>query len=112
LFLDYNKINNTIHKIWIKQINYNPYINRRVVVYTMTYLIKKQITVKLKSQRKWERELNIHFDTSADTSKHAHKFTNKITIDTNLSYFQYKILHRILTTNIYLTIIGFKDSEL
>jgi hypothetical protein len=54
----------------------------------------------------------MYLDTSADTWKHAHTLTNKITIYTHLRYFQYKILNRILTTNIYLTIICLNDSEL
>jgi len=66
----------------------------------------------IKSQHKWNTELDVEPESTVTIWKYAYKIAMKASDDTNLRYFQYRILHRILTTNRYLKIIGLKNSDL
>jgi hypothetical protein len=50
-------------------------------------------------------------DYDKSTWTHAYKLSILTTLDTNLRYFQYKLLHRILTTNHFLKLIGIKGED-
>jgi len=52
-------------------------------------MTKKHSTIKSKPQQKWNSELNILYDNSTYTWKHAYELINKTTMNTNLKYFQY-----------------------
>ena len=60
------------------------------------------------SERKWNVELNLPENFKWNQF---HKLTQHITLDTNLKYFQYKLVHRILATNTFLTKIGIKNNK-
>jgi hypothetical protein len=61
-----------------------------------------------KSQDKWKHELSL--PENFEWNK-VYTTINKITSDTNLRYFQYKLINRILATNTFLTKIGIKDNN-
>jgi exonuclease III len=63
----------------------------------------------LKSQEKWLHDLNIDFECS--TWSHAYYLPYMSTLDADLRYFQFRILHRILTTNHLKKIIGVNEDD-
>jgi len=63
------------------------------------------------AQNKWKRDLALNDNTNATLWNKIYKLPFIITLDTNLRYFQYKILHRIIPTNKYLTLIKIKDND-
>jgi hypothetical protein len=79
----------------------------RIYYNTLISIENKQI---LKSQEKWLHDLNIDFESS--TWNHAYTISYTSTLDTDLRYFQFRILHRVLTTNRYLKIIGVNEDDL
>jgi hypothetical protein len=71
----------------------------------------EQLTISsISSQEKWCRDLNIVLDKSDWNAFYNLPF--RTSIDTNLRYFQYRVLHRILTTNRFLHIIHIADHDL
>ena len=60
------------------------------------------------AQRKWQNDLMIPADHQWTT---VYTQPYKITKDTNLQWFQYRILHRIIATNTFLFKISIKDNN-
>ena len=60
------------------------------------------------SEDKWKHELLL---PDSFEWKKVYTIVNKITSDTNLRFFQYKLINRILATNTFLTKIGIKDDN-
>ena len=61
------------------------------------------------AQAKWHAKLNIHTNFKWST---VYLLVHKTTKDTQIKWFQLRLLHRILATNTYLFKIGIKDDEL
>ena len=70
----------------------------------------KRLPFRDKSKQKWENTLGLVFTEGewADINICA----NQCTIETKARMFQYKIIHRFLATNSYLTKVKIKDSAL
>jgi hypothetical protein len=83
-------------------------MSRRDVEHIMKFLPKKHNYLLTKPQQKWNLELELDSVNSSDMWK----FAYKVPIDSNLKYFQFRILHRILTTNRYLKLINITDNDL
>jgi hypothetical protein len=62
------------------------------------------------SQEKWCRELNVMLDIN--DWKIYYNLPFQTSIDTYLRYFQYRVLHRIITTNRFLHIVKIADNDL
>jgi hypothetical protein len=69
-----------------------------------------QTNTSILSQGKWSRDL--HSSLEVDDWKHSYILPFQTSIETNLRYFQYRILHRILTTNRCLFIVKIADNDL
>ena len=68
-------------------------------------LIKNDIVPT--SQRKWHNELLINVLNWENIYSSIYKCTK----DTNIRWFQFRLIHRILSTNVFLNKIGIKDSN-
>lgn len=73
-------------------------------------LFIKQMNVKPTSQRKWEQKLVLNFDDI--WWKNCNSCIFETTKDIKLRWFQYRISHRILSTNVFLVKIGLANNEL
>lgn len=60
------------------------------------------------AQRKWQNELTLPMGSQWNE---IYILPYKITKDTNLQWFQYRIIHRIIATNTFLFKIGIKDND-
>jgi hypothetical protein len=69
-----------------------------------------QVSTSIVSQGNWSRDLNTSLEV--DDWKHSYMLPFQTSIDTNLRYLQYRILHRILTTNRFLFIVKIADNDL
>jgi hypothetical protein len=68
--------------------------------------LQKKNTNKTKSGQKWEQKLDMICSNSKWKTICTIPFTS--TQDTNIRLFQFRIVHRILATNVYLSKIGIK----
>lgn len=66
---------------------------------------------KPKYETKWENELNLDVDRFWWKLLH-NRAIFKISTDVQIQWFQYRIVHRILTTNVFLKRIGIVQSDL
>ena len=71
------------------------------------YHILTNNTIIPVSQRKWQIEL---MPTPVLNWQSIYSSIYKCTKDTNIRWFQFKLLHRILSTNVFLNKIGIKDN--
>ena len=69
----------------------------------------KRMYVKPKSELKWEYDLNIQNDIA--WWENCNSILHYLTKDVKLLWFNYRILHRIISTNAYLYKIGIKESD-
>jgi hypothetical protein len=69
-----------------------------------------QVNTFIVSKGNWSRDLNASLEV--DDRKHSYMLPFQISIDTNLRYVQYRILHRSLTTNRFLFIVKIADKYL
>ena len=89
------------------QISVSLLCNTSVKISQMAYSIMLNIEYTSKAAKKWS---NV-FDGELDWNK-IYSLPNKTTKDTKLRWFQYRLLHRILTTNRFLKIIGIKEDDI
>ena len=73
-------------------------------------LIKKKKTQPTKSQSKWLNDLNIQNPNEVNW-KEVYSLPFKATIETKLINFQYKFIHRRITTNSFLHKVGKSPSD-
>jgi hypothetical protein len=122
-YLDYHRLLKNIPNEWRLKIlgctpNFGPSVQpilkimcTKVKGCKIYYKVLRSIdtTQILKSQEKWLRDLEIEYET--DTWTRAYNIPYISTLDSDLRYFQFRILHRVLTTNQFLKLIGIKDDD-
>jgi hypothetical protein len=117
-FLDHYKITKAIPNIWLETIEYKvtcPYSVRRPIA--LKYLLKNKKgcselckilnhsndVIAIKAEKKWISDLNL--EGSLCNWNVIYKMPFVLTTNSNLRYFQYRLCHRILTTNKFLHLI-------
>jgi exonuclease III len=124
-FLDVYRLHKAIPIQWLEQIKnkvtyigagpsiplaiHSVYIAPKGCKYFYSLFHKKVDLAHVGSKDKWVRDLDIHIDN--EEWKHFYMLPFRSSIDTNLRYFQYRILQRILTTNRFLFIIKVVDHD-
>jgi hypothetical protein len=126
-FLDYHRLTRAIPSTWLNVIanksdTYFPCIPPQLLsilsvkrgcrAYSSVLSYNAEDDTVPTSQTKWNRDLALENDiTNLSFWKKVYKLPFIITLDTNLRYFQHKILKRILPTNKLLTLIKIKDND-
>jgi hypothetical protein len=80
------------------------------VVKSIYNALQKKNTNKTKSGQKWEQKLDMICSNSKWKTICTIPFTS--TQDTNIRWFQFRIVHMILATNVYLSKIGLTSDKL